>query len=248
MPPPVTLATRNPDFLLHSICYRIHAILSSGERPIFFQLAFLVHSAGIAEVTHTTATIWENSMSTSDHQAKSRAQPSAGSDADAHLVYFGLGSNLGERDRNLQTALDALAGVVRLTAVSSVYDTAPLLITDQPRFHNAVCAGYTSLAPLALLHALKGLEETLGRIQGIRFGPRLIDIDLLFYDQLVLETPELTLPHPRLKERAFVLAPLAEIAPDLMHPVFHVAMSILAAHALLGADIRSLGHLLILPD
>ena len=186
-------------------------------------------------------------MTTSNHDAISQTESSSGSSVDAHLVYFGLGSNLGERDRNLQAALDALASVVRLTAVSSVYDTAPLLITDQPRFHNAVCAGSTSLDPLALLHALKDREQTLGRVQSIRFGPRLIDIDLLFYDQLVIESSELTLPHPRLTERAFVLAPLAEIAPDLMHPVYHVTVRILAAQALLNADIRSLGHLLILP-
>lgn len=186
-------------------------------------------------------------MTGSDHEAASVLRSRATSGVGAHLVYFGLGSNLGERDRNLQAALDALAGVVRLTAASSVYDTAPLLITDQPRFHNAVCAGFTSLTPLDLLHTIKALETTLGRAQGVRFGPRLIDIDLLFYDQLVIETPELTLPHPRLIERAFVLAPLAEIAPDLIHPVLHVTISSLASKSLLQADIRSLGHLLILP-
>lgn len=167
--------------------------------------------------------------------------------AATHLVYFGLGSNLGDRDRNLKAALDSLAGIVRLTAISSVYDTAPLLVTDQPRFHNAVCAGRASLAPLDLLHRIKSMEHTLGRVGGVRFGPRLIDIDLLFYDQLVIETPELTLPHPRLAERAFVLAPLAEIAPDLLHPVLHVTAGVLAATILSDADIRSLGHLLMLP-
>lgn len=172
----------------------------------------------------------------------------ANAGAATHLVYFGLGSNLGERDHNLQAALDALSGVVRLVAVSSVYDTAPLLVTDQPRFHNAVCVGYTSLAPLDLLHHIKAMEQTLGRVEGLRYGPRLIDIDLLLYDQQVIETPELTIPHPRLAERAFVLAPLAEIAPDLVHPIFRATVSALAAATRPSADIRSLGHLLRLPD
>lgn len=186
-------------------------------------------------------------MTTHDHETPSQGRSTAKPSADMHLVYFGLGSNLGDRDRNLQAALEALAGVVRLTAVSSVYDTAPLLVTDQPRFHNAACAGYTSLDPRELLHTVKDIEDNLGRVQGIRYGPRLIDIDLLFYDQRVSETPELTLPHPRLVERAFVLAPLAEIAPDLMHPVLRATVGALAAKVLPGADISSLGHLLILP-
>jgi 2-amino-4-hydroxy-6-hydroxymethyldihydropteridine diphosphokinase len=186
-------------------------------------------------------------MTRPDRVETASAHSSEHVDAATHLVYFGLGSNLGERDRNLQAALALLAGIVNLTAVSSVYDTAPLLVTDQPRFHNAVCAGYTSLAPLDLLHRIKAMEQTLGRVPGIRFGPRLIDIDLLFYDQLVIETPELTLPHPRLTERAFVLAPLAEIAPDLLHPVLHVTVGALAVTILSGADIRSLGHLLMPP-
>lgn len=182
-------------------------------------------------------------MTTPPHLEASSADISTAT----HLAYFGLGSNLGERDRNLQAALDALAAVVRLTAVSSVYDTAPLLVTDQPRFHNAACAGYTVLSPLDLLHRIKEVEQTLGRTESIRFGPRLIDIDLLFYDQRVIETPELTLPHPRLAERAFALAPLAEIAPDLLHPVLGVTVGALAAATLPSADIRSLGHLLMLP-
>ncbi|MGZ3638643.1 MAG: 2-amino-4-hydroxy-6-hydroxymethyldihydropteridine diphosphokinase [Ktedonobacterales bacterium] len=187
-------------------------------------------------------------MTRPDRVEASPARSSEHLGAATHLVYFGLGSNLGELDRNLQAALNSLAGVVRLTAVSSVYETAPLLVTDQPRFHNAVCAGHTSLAPLDILHGIKSMEQTLGRVEGVRFGPRLIDIDLLFYDQLVIETPELTLPHPRLAERAFVVAPLAEIAPDLLHPVFHVTVGALAATILPSADIRSLGHLLMPPD
>lgn len=136
-----------------------------------------------------------------------------------HSVYLGLGSNLGDRDAHLAAAIQALAPVVSIDRISSIYDTAPMHVTDQPRFHNLVCAGETDLPPVALLHAVKEIERRLGRQQGPRYGPRVIDIDLLFYDQLVLQTEELTLPHPRIGERAFVLAPLAEIASTLVHPL-----------------------------
>ncbi len=145
--------------------------------------------------------------------------------APTHTVYLGLGSNLGDRDANLAAALQALAAVVTIERVSSVYDTAPMLYTDQPRFHNLACQITTSLAPLALLHAVKAIERQLGRQPGPRYGPRVIDIDLLLYDQLILNTPELTLPHPQMAERAFVLAPLAEIAPTLAHPALGDTMA-----------------------
>jgi 2-amino-4-hydroxy-6-hydroxymethyldihydropteridine diphosphokinase len=99
-----------------------------------------------------------------------------------------------------------------------VYDTAPMLYTNQPRFHNLVCQATTSLSPDALLHAVKEIERQLGRTSGPRYGPRVIDIDVLLYDRLILNTPALTIPHPRMAERAFVLAPMAELAPTLTHP------------------------------
>jgi 2-amino-4-hydroxy-6-hydroxymethyldihydropteridine diphosphokinase len=141
-----------------------------------------------------------------------------------HIVYLGLGSNLGDRDANLSAALRALAAVVTIEHVSSVYDTAPMLYTDQPRFHNLVCQATTSLTPGALLHAAKEIERQLGRTSGPRYGPRVIDIDLLLYGRLVVNTPALTIPHPRIAERAFVLAPLAELAPTLTHPVLGETM------------------------
>ncbi|MDW8327541.1 MAG: 2-amino-4-hydroxy-6-hydroxymethyldihydropteridine diphosphokinase [Anaerolineales bacterium] len=134
-------------------------------------------------------------------------------------VYLGLGTNLGDRAANLRRALRALTPDFHLQAVSSVYETVPAYVLDQPRFYNLAARAETALAPHKALHTLKQLEVQLGRIAGLRFGPRLIDFDLLFYDALVLETPELILPHPRLVERAFVLVPLAEIAPDLLHPL-----------------------------
>ncbi|MBF6590848.1 MAG: 2-amino-4-hydroxy-6-hydroxymethyldihydropteridine diphosphokinase [Ktedonobacterales bacterium] len=158
------------------------------------------------------------------------------------MVYLGLGSNLGDRAAHLRAALRALAGVVALGRVSSVYDTAPLLVEDQPRFYNLVCAGQTTLEPLALLRRTQGIQRGLGRVAGPRYGPRVMDIDLLFYDQLILQTSELTLPHPHITDRLFVLAPLAEIAPDLRHPILGGTVAALAA-ALPPADVHLLGPL-----
>lgn len=160
-----------------------------------------------------------------------------------HTVYLSMGSNIGDRDAHLQAALDAVGRVVMLDRVSAVYDTAPLLVTDQPRFHNVVCAGRTALDPLALLRAVKAIEVQRGRVAGPRYGPRVLDIDLLFYDAVVLHSSELTLPHPRIAERAFVLRPLAEIAPQLHHPVLGMSIATLAA-GVADADVRPLGHLL----
>lgn len=161
----------------------------------------------------------------------------------SHVVYLGLGSNLGDRDAHLHAALAALQPGVTLTRLSSVYDTAPLLVTDQPRFHNMVCEGQTGLAPLDLLQYVKAIEARLGRAPGgPRYGPRMIDIDLLFYDQLVLQSPELTLPHPRIPERAFVLAPLSEIAPQLRYQPLGLRVDQLSQRVS-GDDIVLLGPL-----
>lgn len=135
------------------------------------------------------------------------------------IIYLSLGSNLGDRAENLRQALAALPPAVNVNAVSPVYETEPAYVIDQPRFYNMACRAATALAPLEVLRHLKQVEAQLGRAPGPRFGPRLIDVDLLFYDDLVLDTPELSVPHPRLAERAFVLVPLADIAPDFVHPV-----------------------------
>jgi 2-amino-4-hydroxy-6-hydroxymethyldihydropteridine diphosphokinase len=133
-------------------------------------------------------------------------------------VYLGLGSNLGDRAANIKKALQLLESQVDLTAVSPFYETEPVGIKDQPWFLNAVCAGQTALTPQALLEFVKGIENEMGRTPTVRFGPRVMDIDILFYEDLVLETPTLQIPHPRLTQRAFVLVPLAQIAPHLVHP------------------------------
>jgi len=133
-------------------------------------------------------------------------------------VYLALGTNLGDRMAHLRAAITALPPFVRTLTCSSVYETEPWGFTDQPAFLNQAIAGKTDLSPADLLVHLKWLETTLGRRPTFRYGPRQIDIDILLYDDLILATPTLILPHPRLHERAFVLAPLADIAPNLLHP------------------------------
>ncbi|MFQ6122626.1 MAG: 2-amino-4-hydroxy-6-hydroxymethyldihydropteridine diphosphokinase [Dehalococcoidales bacterium] len=138
--------------------------------------------------------------------------------SEAVTIYLSLGSNMGDRKDNLDKALDFLSQRLRMGKISSIYDTEPLGNTEQPRFLNLVCQAYTRLEPAALLALAKGVEAKLGRT-GKSSTPRPIDIDILLYDEQVIETPELTIPHPKMTERAFVLIPLAEIAPDLVHPV-----------------------------
>ena len=135
-------------------------------------------------------------------------------------VYLGLGSNLGDRQYNLDRALEFLSQRLRLEKVSSLYDTEPIGNTNQPRFLNMVCQISTGLEPIALLTLVKGIENKLGRLPHHTSNEsRPIDIDILFYGDQVVETSKLVIPHPRLTKRAFVLIPLAEIAPDLVHPV-----------------------------
>ena len=134
------------------------------------------------------------------------------------VSYLGLGSNMGRREDNLKKALGFLSQRLKVTQVSSIYETEPVGDVEQPRFLNQVCQVYTRLSPLALLSLAKGIEFKLGRT-GKTGAPRPIDIDILFYDDRVIKTAELVIPHPRLAERAFVLVPLVEIAPDLLHPI-----------------------------
>ncbi len=134
-------------------------------------------------------------------------------------VYLGLGSNIGNRQDNLNKGLELLSQRIQVGQVSSVYDTEPVGNTEQPRFLNLVCQIYTRLAPVELLTLAKGIESKLGRTLSESNAPRPLDIDILFYDDQVIESPNLVIPHPRLVERAFVLVPLAEIAPELVHPV-----------------------------
>ncbi|OGO41496.1 MAG: 2-amino-4-hydroxy-6-hydroxymethyldihydropteridine diphosphokinase [Chloroflexi bacterium RBG_16_57_9] len=146
-----------------------------------------------------------------------------------HRVYLGLGSNLGDRAGHLKKALQCLERQVHLTAVSSIYETEPWGLKDQPYFLNLVAVGDTDLSPVDLLAFVKSIEQEMGRRPTIRYGPRLIDIDILFYDDQVIHLPGLQIPHPRLPERAFVLEPLAEVSPDLVHPVLGLSITELLA-------------------
>ena len=133
-------------------------------------------------------------------------------------VYLGIGSNLGNREANLDRAIEMLSERMKVSKVSSIYDTEPLDNPNQPRFLNMVCEVSTRLTPEGLLVLAKGIESKMGRIS--KSGqPRTIDIDILLYGDVVMDTPDLVIPHPRMTRRAFVLVPLAEIAPDLIHPV-----------------------------
>lgn len=133
-------------------------------------------------------------------------------------VYLALGTNLGERMQNLREAMVRLESGVRISRVSSVYETEPWGVTSQPRFLNLVVEGETELEPHALLDFLKRIERGMGRTVGARYGPRSIDLDILLYDNQTLSDDRLEIPHPRLAERRFVLVPLVEIAPTVLHP------------------------------
>jgi len=133
-------------------------------------------------------------------------------------VYLCLGSNMGNRQRNLDQAIDLLSKRLKMGLVSSIYDTEPVGNTDQARFLNLVCQVFTRLAPEDLLQLAKGIELKLGRPLNTTNAPRPIDIDILFYGDQTFKSKELEIPHPRLTERAFVLVPLDEIAPELIHP------------------------------
>ena len=134
-------------------------------------------------------------------------------------VYLGLGANVGNRLANLRVALARMRTFTRVEAVSRLYETAPVGLEEQPPFLNAACRVVTGLEPAALLRFLKNLEREIGRRPGgPPSGPRPIDLDILLYGEQVVDTDDLCVPHPRLAERAFVLAPLCDLAPEMRHP------------------------------
>jgi len=134
-------------------------------------------------------------------------------------VALAIGSNMGDRLESLRKAVQALRPFVNIEKVSPVYETRAAYATDQPIYLNAALIGTTSLQPLSLLWTVKDLESEIGRTPTFRFGPRVIDIDIIFYGDQIVHVPELTIPHSSLEERDFVLRPLADIAPQLKHPV-----------------------------
>lgn len=149
-------------------------------------------------------------------------------------VYLSLGSNLGDREQNLRAAVAALKQQLEVEAVSSWYETEPVGNIDQPGFLNLALVATTSLDPPELLGLAKRIEEQIGRRPTYRWGPRLIDIDILLYADRVVEGPDLTIPHRELAHRAFVLVPLAEVGPQAFHPVLQKTVRDLVD----GADTR----------
>jgi 2-amino-4-hydroxy-6-hydroxymethyldihydropteridine diphosphokinase len=133
-------------------------------------------------------------------------------------AYLSLGSNQGDRKNNLYKAIEKLPPLVNVVEESQVYETMPWGFLDQPKFLNQVLKVKTSLTPLELLHYLKDIESDLGRKSGVRYGPREIDIDILLYDDWIIDLEDLKIPHQRMTERAFVLVPLSEVYPDLVVP------------------------------
>ena len=135
-----------------------------------------------------------------------------------HEVFIALGTNLGDCAANLRKAIEQLSEQVSISAVSSLYETPPWGVTEQPYFLNQVVRVATALPPLELLTFLKQIEQEMGRVETIRFGPRVIDLDILLYEDWQVNLPQLEIPHPRMCQRAFVLVPLAELAPQLVIP------------------------------
>jgi 2-amino-4-hydroxy-6-hydroxymethyldihydropteridine diphosphokinase len=146
-------------------------------------------------------------------------------------VYIGLGANIGNREVNLRMAIGALTRLSRIAGVSSLYETDPIGTSSGADYYNAVAVVETGLEPRPLLRFLKGIEEEIGRRPAPRGAPRPADLDILLYDDLTLDEPDLTIPHPRMTERSFVLIPLAELAADVTHPVTGTTIGDLARAA-----------------
>ena len=144
-------------------------------------------------------------------------------------VYLGLGSNLGDKRGNIERAVERLRGISSGLRVSGLYETAPVGVTLQPSFVNAVCGMWTGLSVFELLREIHGIQREAGVRGAVLNGPRMLDIDILLYGSLVLDLPHLTVPHPRMTEREFVLRPLVEVAPGVMHPVVQKTASELLA-------------------
>lgn len=142
-----------------------------------------------------------------------------------HTAYVALGSNLGNKEENIRKALALLSEQgLEIVRVSTLIATEPYGVTDQPGFCNGVCEVRTELEPLELLHLLLATEQKMGRVRVRHWGERNIDLDLLLYEQVVMTSAELNLPHPDMQNRAFVLVPMAEIAPQVVHPVLQRTM------------------------
>ncbi len=140
-------------------------------------------------------------------------------------IFIALGTNLGNRHKNLNAAITAIGVDIYIDKKSNIYETDPMYITDQPAFLNMVISGITDFTPGQSLTFFKTIEEKLGRKQTFKNGPRIIDIDILYYDNLLYDEGDLTIPHPRISERDFVLRPMADIAKDFIDPSINKTIS-----------------------
>lgn len=156
------------------------------------------------------------------------------------IIFLSLGSNLGDREANLRAAIAALGDAgVRVRRVSSLYETEPVDFLEQPWFLNCAVEGETELNPPELLRALREIEARMGSKKLTAKGPRIIDMDILLYGEETINTPDLQVPHPRMRLRRFVLVPLAEIAPELRHPSWSGTVSDLLARTMDRSEVRS---------
>jgi 2-amino-4-hydroxy-6-hydroxymethyldihydropteridine diphosphokinase len=154
-------------------------------------------------------------------------------------VYLALGSNIGDREENLRRAVELLReSSVSINKVSSIYETEPVDYLDQDWFLNSVLEAETNLTPLDLLKTLRVIESAMGSRKAFAKGPRLIDLDILLYGDQIIDTPELQVPHPRMLDRKFVMVPLAEIAPELGHPLWNATAATLLAKGLDRSVVR----------
>jgi len=158
----------------------------------------------------------------------------------ANLAYLSLGSNVGDRAKNLRAAISSLQGFGRVAAVSSFYETEPVELTDQDWFVNCAVALQTELGSLELLSEILKIERDMGRRRAVKKGPRIIDIDILLFGNEVQSSPELVIPHPGMTQRRFVLQPLAEIAPDARHPLLNETIQELLNELPSGQIVRKL--------
>ncbi|MEZ0536521.1 2-amino-4-hydroxy-6-hydroxymethyldihydropteridine diphosphokinase [Caldicellulosiruptoraceae bacterium PP1] len=147
-------------------------------------------------------------------------------------VFLGLGSNIGNREENINSAIKKLSKEIKIINISKFIETEPYGYTNQPKFINCALEGETNLTPYELLDFCLNIEKEMGRVREIRWGPRNIDIDILFYGSLIINSNILTIPHPEIEKRLFVLKPLNEIAPDFVHPIFKKSVNIMLSELL----------------